>query len=1074
MTGVVAVDSPETLEQVLGMLLQPDSRILASAEASLAPFMRSKQCVPAFLQQMTDSQNPGIRQMGAVLLRSRISRFWSKLSVEDRNQTKQVLLHLLVHEPLTVVRLSVANLIADLAKYTVPAHQWPELFPFMFQCFSSSDSVHRDIAIRLFEFMLSTIGPSLKGFMGPIMQVLSSALADAEAAVRAAAIRCLNALLDNIEGTEHVAALIAMIPVMLNAMVYCVQTRQNEPIFEGLDVMIQVTNTNLDDLVPFIPQYVEFVISVASAQQVEVSTREKALDYIVLLANMRPKLLYQKFQLLNTILGGMFSVMAEKMDLDVTDESEDGAQKLGSNSLKELSLHIPSKHLWPVAEAMCGQGFQSADAGSRRAALVAIAILSETCNDQVRDNLAQLVRGAVHLLAGDPDITVRDAACFTIAQFSEHLYPEILEFHGDVIPPLLRLLSAPSTHPIVQESVCLVLDSYCEYFGERIDPYLRAMMETFSSVMQHGKLMGQAAAIGAIAAVALAARHLFVPYAHSTMDFLEHLMGIHDPLRIVLRARATEALGNIAVAIGNEHFAPRLDRVIQRAVEGFSIQNPELNEYTYGLFCSLAEVMPLALVPLLPKIVPLACSSCFSDAGILASEVERTQLFGAQPRVNVGDGEVGEGEDENDEEDIDFGEEDEENDIHLKIPYSILDEKAAAVAVLAKLARFTGTAFAPFLHDASDAVLSLSKFLHEHVRMNIPEAIFGFVKVLSESGLPATDETSRIFEVSMSTMLHYLEADESRTVCLKSCEYLQEIAKVTGPTPLGPFLEDFVSAWQLLLQKKAVCQTLCYDEADGDDDDEDTNRNLTDAVGDSIIAFAQVFGESFKPAVDVLEPFLMKYADKRRSEDDRIMATGVLAECARFLGAHCPLYAGKWFSQAWAWTNSDSVSVQRNAIFMLGVLAVNGGPSTQAKFSELMQLFLSISKLDAPAEIKDNAAGAIARIVQKFGSTLPLGPVVQLLVDFLPIRVDMIEAANVVTIVKSLVSEPVLHPHLNKIVSGFLETTALPDATRELRIATMECLQVIRERFGDATLQQALVSSKDAPRLYDQLRNNLA
>lgn len=47
------------------------------------------------------------------------------------------------------VRRASANVVSIVAKYAVPAGEWPDLLPFLFQCSQSSHEDHREVSSHL-------------------------------------------------------------------------------------------------------------------------------------------------------------------------------------------------------------------------------------------------------------------------------------------------------------------------------------------------------------------------------------------------------------------------------------------------------------------------------------------------------------------------------------------------------------------------------------------------------------------------------------------------------------------------------------------------------------------------------------------------------------------------------------------------------------------------------------------------------------------------------------------------------------------------------------------------------------
>lgn len=45
------------------------------------------------------------------------------------------------------VRRASANVVSVIAKYAVPAGEWPDLLPFLFQCSQSAQEDHREVSL---------------------------------------------------------------------------------------------------------------------------------------------------------------------------------------------------------------------------------------------------------------------------------------------------------------------------------------------------------------------------------------------------------------------------------------------------------------------------------------------------------------------------------------------------------------------------------------------------------------------------------------------------------------------------------------------------------------------------------------------------------------------------------------------------------------------------------------------------------------------------------------------------------------------------------------------------------------
>ncbi|KAJ8759631.1 hypothetical protein K2173_009278 [Erythroxylum novogranatense] len=227
----------------------------------------------------------------------------------------------------------------------------------------------------------------------------------------------------------------------------------------------------------------------------------------------------------------------------------------------------------------------------------------------------------LHVVLGalrDPEEMVRGAASFALGQFAEYLQPEIVSHYESVLPCILSALDDISDE--VKEKSYYALAAFCENMSEEILPYLDPLM---------GKLL--------------------------------------DPSKIVL-----SAIGSVASA-AEQAFIPYAEK-------GFGLEFSELREYTHGFSSNIAEIMDGGFAQYLPRVVPLAFSSCNLDIGsavdVDESDDESRNGFGGvssddeahnEPRVR-----------------------------NISIRTGVLDEKAAATQALGMFALHTKTSYAQY------------------------------------------------------------------------------------------------------------------------------------------------------------------------------------------------------------------------------------------------------------------------------------------------------------------------------------------------------------------------------------------
>jgi importin-4 len=100
------------------------------------------------------------------------------------------------------------------------------------------------------------------------------------------------------------------------------------------------------------------------------------------------------------------------------------------------------------------------------------------------------------------------------------------------------------------------LDALSQHIGDGLSIYLNDIMSTVMELLTKGTRRVQEIAISAISPVALSVGKKFIPYCETVFKMMTEIMIQLSLEDISLRCKATECIGNIAVAIGKENFSP--------------------------------------------------------------------------------------------------------------------------------------------------------------------------------------------------------------------------------------------------------------------------------------------------------------------------------------------------------------------------------------------------------------------------------------------------------------------------------------------------------------------------------------
>uniref|UniRef100_A0A0D3FGH5 Importin N-terminal domain-containing protein n=1 Tax=Oryza barthii TaxID=65489 RepID=A0A0D3FGH5_9ORYZ len=600
----------QSLELLLIQFLMPDNDARRQAEEQIRRLARDPQVVPALVHHLRTAKTPNVRQLAAVLLRKKITSHWPKLPPHAKASLKQALIDSITIDHSHLVRRASANVVSIIAKYAVPAGEWPELLPFIFQCSQSPQEDHREVALILFSSLTETIGTTFQSHLNDLQPILLKCLQDeASSRVRIAALKAVGSFIEYVnDGGDVVKMFRDFVPSILNVSRQCLANGEEDVAsiaFEIFDELIESPAPLLGDSVRSI---VQFSLEVCSNQELEINIRQQAIQIISWLVKFKASFL-KKHKLVIPILQVMCPLLTETADED--GDSDLAADRSAAEVIDTMAINLP-RHVFPPVLEFASVSFHHINPKYREAAVTSLGVVSEGCCEHLKDKLEDCLKVVLEALK-DQEQMVRGAASFALGQFAEHLQPEILSHYESVLPCILNALEDPSDE--VKEKSYYALAAFCEDMGENILPYLDPLMCRLVMSLQGSPRNLQETCMSAIGSVAAAAEQAFMPYAEKVLEMMKGFMVLTNDEDLCARARATEVVGIVAMAVGRARMETILPPFIEAAISGFVLDYSELREYTHGFFSNVAEILDDSFAQYLPHVVPLAFSSCNLDDG---------------------------------------------------------------------------------------------------------------------------------------------------------------------------------------------------------------------------------------------------------------------------------------------------------------------------------------------------------------------------------------------------------------------------------------------------------------------------
>ncbi|KAM3229649.1 hypothetical protein ACQJBY_060461 [Aegilops geniculata] len=974
----------QSLELLLIQFLMPDNDARRQAEEQIRRLARDPQVVPALVHHLRTAKTPNVRQLAAVLLRKKITSHWPKLPPHAKASLKQALIDSITLDNSHLVRRASANVVSIIAKYAVPAGEWQELLPFLFQCSQSPQEEHREVALILFSSLTETIGTTFQSHLNDLQPILLKCLQDETSSrVRIAALKAVGSFIEYVnEGGDIVKMFRDFVPSILNVSRQCLANGDDDVAsiaFEIFDELIESPAPLLGDSVRSI---VQFSLEVCSNQDMEINIRQQAIQIISWLVKFKASFL-KKNKLIVPILQVMCPLLTETANED--EDSDLAADRSAAEVIDTMAINLPRHVFGPVLE-FASVNFRHVNPKYREAAVTSLGVVSEGCSEHFKDKLEECLKVVLEALK-DQEQMVRGAASFALGQFAEHLQPEILSHYESVLPCILNALEDPSDE-----------------------------------------------VKSAIGSVAAAAEQAFIPYAEKVLEMMKGFMVLTKDEDLCARARATEVVGIVAMAVGRTRMEAILPPFIEAAISGFGLDYSELREYTHGFFSNVAEILDDSFSQYLPHVVPLAFSSCNLDDG---SAVDIDDADG------VDNGFSGVSSDDDDD--------DEPRVRNISVRTGVLDEKAAATQAIGFFALHTKSAYAPYLEESLKILIKHSGYFHEDVRL---QAIISLKHILTAlRAIPAhpdiLEKQKDVLDTIMSIYIKTMTEDDDKEVVAQACMSVADIMKDCGFAAVELYMPRLAEATLALLRQESCCQQV---ESDGEDDgDIDHDEVLMDAVSDLLPAFAKVMRSYFDPIFAKLLDPLMKFAKSPHPPQDKTMVVATLAEVAQEMGAPISAYVDKIMPLALKELASSEATNRRNAAFCVGELCKNSGAAALKYYPDILQgLHRLFANSEQDLAVRDNAAGAIARMIMVQPQSIPLNQVLPVFIKALPLKEDHEESMAVYSCLCNLLlsSHPQILTLVPDVIHVFAQVVVSPDESDEVKTTIGKAVSHLISVYG--------------------------
>lgn len=683
------------------------------------------------LQILTSHETAEVRQQAAVEALRLIPKHWPTLHGDQKPGIREKLLQSTLAEEKSLVRHSVARVIASIAGFDLKDGEWESLPGLLVQACNSAQASHREVGVYIFFVLLESVGTEFDDKISGLFSLFQKTIKDPESAeVRINTMLCLGTLgmLMDSGDEENLAHFVSAFPAMVAVLKDTVDSEDEERASQAFEVFQNLLSCDTSLLNTHFEDLVNFMIDLAANTDLSEDSRSQALSFLMQCAKYR-KMKIQGTKDMGENLTLKCLQIATEIDEEENDDDEVSPHKSALGLLDLLASGLPPRQVIVPLLLALPQYVTSDNPAYRQAGILALGMCVEGAPDFISTQLDVLMP-VVFKLLNDPVTRVRYAALNGVARLADDLGDDLSKHHEQLIPALLKNLDAsaqesnesePKTLAFLKAS-CGALDSVTDGMDKQtLAAYVPELIPRLGRLLGHPDFSVKASAAGAIGSIAGSAEDAFVPYFETTMKALSSYVEMKaSEEELDLRGTVCDAMGSIATAVGPAAFQPYVQPLMHASEEALHLGHPRLKETSYILWSVLAKVYEEEFTPFLEGVMK-GLMECLNQEESDTEEIElgehANDLVGQE--VVIGGHKVkvvaaksdrpddlDEMEDEDDEDDWeDFG-----------TVTAVAMEKEIAVEVIGDVLSHTRKNFVPYFEKTIETVVGLVEHSYEGVR----------------------------------------------------------------------------------------------------------------------------------------------------------------------------------------------------------------------------------------------------------------------------------------------------------------------------------------------------------------------
>lgn len=1032
-----------------------------------------------------------MRALVAVLLRSsiftKVDSLWPRLSPALQNQVKSALLQAIMREQVEHIRHKLVDTTAELAGAIFNATEqasirdWPEMMQFLFQASSSQNPGHREAAFRMFTRLANFMQDAMQGQnLNMVKQIFVKGMMEDDMTVR---LSCMSACISFIEINFDEASkkeFQKLLPKMAEIITRCLTVHKEEEARIAIGMFVELAEEDPLYFRPVIGSVCELMAKIITTQALEDNTRQLALELLVTLCECKPGMMRKVPNFIPSLFNICLAMLLELEDdkewlARTADSVEASNSDVASESLDRLCLCLSGKVVMPIMSRLLPNLLKSPNWKQRYAALQAICIMGEGCNEDMGDNLGDFTSMVVPFFS-DEHPRVRYAALNTLGQMCTDFGPYLQEEHHGAIFPKLLLQMETEQVPKVQAHCCACIINWCENLDPTaLGPYLSRLMNALGGVIKNGAVIAQEQALVALCAVAECLEDKFTPFYDAFMPLCKTvLLKANGKKFRELQGKAIDAITIMAAAVGSEKFQLDAQQILPAMVQlqksNMAPDDPMIGHLMQG-WARICKCLKENFVPYLQIVMPQLLKSAAMQPEVQIATAENFESLQEEGNWDIKP----------------------VADESVAVRSSELQEKTLACNMIYCYAYDLEEHFMPYVSDAAKILVPLLNFyLDEKTRQAVAGTIPRLLNCVVQHTVKRNANPAMVGELwnaMLPVILEAIDAEQEPTTLIAKLDGIRDCLEVLGKGCLT--MQDLCRCLTMFLGVSMRCLKRKYDlsirqnEEDFDEIEqqlvdqeniinEQTLSSLADVHCQMIKAAPQFFMECLPKLQfdgNTLLRLILNMADKPITSTDLQISICMMDDIIEFGGpAAGPLYA-QFIPCLMKNMDHQSTEVRQAAVYGIGVFFEVSNPQTVQPqlINSLVKKLHGIvvgknSRKKSNVMATENAISAFGKAIEFKAEMLQdEKSAVEMFVNFLPLKKDRVEAKIVhARFVRMVLSNRKFifgenFSLLPKIFNILLTVLGSKLVSKSLNPQILQAVEAIRKNIPGPAVQQAFV-----------------